>query len=145
MPVDLPELAARFDDAMGGPVRTFFDRVTGQLESMPRDAEVEGVFDDILAQPARWVEIQPLPARERRQLRRRFVEEEMNDPQLRLRLFEALDGPRPLSRFEAVLREQRPALDRWLSYRAEALAPLARAWLSALGIDPADGHAPAPS
>ena len=60
----------------------------------------------------------------------------MNDPQLRLRLFEALDGPRPLSRFEAVLREQRELLDRWLSFRTEALIPLARAWLSALGIDP---------
>jgi hypothetical protein len=143
--VDVPELAARFDDALAGPVRTFFDRVTGQLESMPRDAEVEGVFDDILAQPARWVEIQPLPARERRQLRRRFVEEQMNDPQLRLRLFEALDGPRPIARFEAVLREQRDELDRWLSYRAGALAPLARAWLSALGIDPGEGPSLQPS
>jgi hypothetical protein len=86
------------------------------------------------------VEIQPLPVRERRQLRQRFVEDQMNDPQLRLRLFEALEGPRPFTRFEAVLREQRD-LDRWLSFRAEALTPLARAWLSALGIDPAEAAA----
>jgi hypothetical protein len=144
LPVDIAELAARFDDAVAGPVRTFFDRVTGQLESMPRDAEVEGVFDDILTEPARWVEIRPLPARERHQLRRRFVEDQMNDPQLRLRLFEALDGPRPLNRFEAVLREQRQLLDRWLSFRTEALTPLARAWLSALGVDP-EGSGPLPS
>ncbi len=144
IPVDVGALAALFDEAVSGPVRAFFDRASGQLESMPRDAEVEGVFDDILAQPARWVEIQPLPTRERRQLRRRFVEEQMNDPQLRLRLFEALEGPRPFTRFEALLREHHD-LDRWLTFRTDALTPLARAWLSALGIDPVEGASPMPS
>jgi hypothetical protein len=141
LPVDLAELAALFDQSRGGPVRAFFDRATGALESMPRDAEVEGVFDDIFAAPARWVEIQPLPLSERRALRRRFVEEQMNDPHVRLRMFEALDGPRPLARFETILREQRERMDQWLAFRALTLAPLVHAWLSALGIEPLQASA----
>jgi hypothetical protein len=131
--VNLPELAAVFDEPRGGPVRTFFDRSSGALEPMPRLVEVEGVFDDILTAPDRWVEIQPLPRAARHELRRRFVEE-VTDPQLRLRLSEVLGGGRPLARFDALLREAPALLDRWLAYRADSLAPLARAWLSALGI-----------
>ena len=150
--MDLPALAALFDEPRNGPVRSFFDRSTGELESMPRDAEVEGVYDDIVNAPDRWVEVLPLPAPERRELRRRFAEEQLNDVHvhLRLRLFEALelaeDPPaspaairRSLLRFEAVLRESSdlPLIDRWLAFRAATLLPLARAWLSALGVEPA--------
>jgi hypothetical protein len=152
LPVDLPALAALFDEPRNGPVRSFFDRSTGELESMPRDAEVEGVYDDIVNAPDRWVEVVPLPAPERRELRRRFAEEQLHDlhVHLRLRLFEALelaeDPPaspaairRSLLRFEAVLRESSdlPLIDRWLAFRAATLLPLARAWLSALGVEPA--------
>jgi hypothetical protein len=159
LPVDLPALAALFDEPRNGPVRSFFDRATGELESMPRDAEVEGVYDDIVNAPDRWVEVQPLPPPERRELRRRFAEEQLHDVDvhLRLRLADALElgagaGATPaavrrsLARFEAVLRECRDLpedkrlsdgatlLDRWLAFRAAALLPLARAWLSALGV-----------
>jgi hypothetical protein len=152
LPVDLPALAALFDEPRNGPVRSFFDRSTGELESMPRDAEVEGVYDDIVNAPDRWVEVVPLPAPERRELRRRFAEEQLHDlhVHLRLRLFEALelgeDPPaspaairRSLLRFEAVLRENSdlPLIDRWLAFRAATLLPLATAWLSALGVEPA--------
>jgi hypothetical protein len=137
LPVDLALLAALFDQPRGGPVRAFFDRDSGTLESMPRDVEVEGVFDDILAAPLRWVEIQPLPAAERRQLRWRFVDQEITDPHLRLRLFETLEaaGVQPLLRWEALLRDRAGLLDRWFEFRASALAPLVRAWLSALDIE----------
>ena len=136
LPVDLAGLAELFDQPLAGPVRAFFDRASGELESMPRDAEVEGVFDDIVAQPARWVEIHPLPMAERRALRERFVDDQVTDPHLRLRMFEALEGQRSFARFEAILRERSELLDRWLGFRARALAPLAQAWLSALGIAP---------
>jgi Uncharacterised protein family (UPF0158) len=136
LPVDLEALAALLDEASAGPVRAFFDRLTGELESMPRDAEVEGVYDDLRANPERWIEIAPLPLSERRKLRSRFVDEEITDPYLRLRLTEALAGPRPFTRFEAVLRDRGELLDRWFAFRAGLLAPLARAWLSALGIEP---------
>jgi hypothetical protein len=140
LPVDLDELAALFDQSRAGPVRAFFDRASGALESMPRDAEVEGVFDDIVAEPARWVEIQPLPLPERRALRRRFVDEQMTDPHVRLRMFEALEGQRNFARFDAILREERERMDRWLRFRALTLLPLAHAWLSALGIEPIEAN-----
>jgi hypothetical protein len=136
LPVDLNELAALFDQPRKGPVRSFFDRTSGEIEAMPRDAEVEGVFDDIVAAPDRWIEIQPLPGAERRRLRQRFVDERADDPQLRLRLGDALGGERPLARFEAVLRDTPGMLDRWLGFRAEALAIVARAWLSAIDVEP---------
>jgi hypothetical protein len=145
LPVDLGELAALFDQPRKGPVRAFFDRESGELESMPRDAEVEGVFDDILAAPGRWIEITPLPLPERRELRRRFADERMSDAHLRLRLFEALDGPQPLTRFEAVLRETPALLDEWLGFRAVALAALARTWLSAIGVEPSAVRGPGPA
>jgi hypothetical protein len=135
LPVDLAELAALLDAERGGPVRAFFDHDTGALDWMPRDAEVEGVFDDIVAAPNRWVEIRPLAGRDRRELRRRFVEE-VTDPHLRLQLGEALAGERALARFEAVLRQREEWLDAWLAFRVAALLPLARAWLSALDIEP---------
>jgi hypothetical protein len=134
LPVDLAELAALFDQPRKGPVRSFLDRATGEIEAMPRDAEVEGVFDDILAAPERWVEIQPLPLAERQALRRRFVEERMGDPHLRLRLADALAAERPFLAFEAVLRDAR-RIDEWLAFRAEALAVVAAAWLSAIKVE----------
>lgn len=137
LPIDLPELAGLFDQPRGGPVRAFFDRHTGELESMPRDAEVEGVFDDIVNTPARWIEITPLPLAERLALRRRFVDDEVTDAHLRLRLCEVLAAERPLTRFEALLRERTTLHDRWFAWRAAALATLALAWLAALGIEPA--------
>jgi hypothetical protein len=136
LPVDVAELSAQFDQSRSGPVRAFFDRLSGELEAMPRDAEVEGVFDDILAAPARWVEIVPLPFDERRALRRRFVDDQVNDPHLRLRLFESLEGKRNFARFEAILRGRSDLLTGWEEHRARALAPLTHAWLSALGIEP---------
>jgi hypothetical protein len=129
------ELAAVFDQPRNGPVRTFFDRTTVELESMPRDAEVEGVFDDIVNNPGRWVEVSPLPLAERLQLRGRFVDERVSDPHLRLRLTEALAADRPFARFDAVLRDQPGLLDEWLAFRAEGVRPLVRAWLAALGIE----------
>jgi hypothetical protein len=136
LPVDVAELASLLDQARGGPVRAFFDRATGEIDSMPRDAEVEGVYDDIIASPERWVEIRPLRTPERRELRCRFVEDAVTDPQLRLELFDALSGERAFARFESVLRQHAPWLDTWLAFRTRALLPLARAWLSALDVDP---------
>jgi hypothetical protein len=132
--VDLSELAVLLDQECRGPVRAFFDRESGAFESMPRDREEDGLFDDIAAAPHRWVEVQPLPAPERRQLRWRFVDQEIADAHLRLRLFETLDGDRPFVRFEALLRDRPPLLDRWFAFRSTSLYPLARTWLSALNV-----------
>lgn len=137
LPIDLLELVASLDSPRGGPVRTFFDRTTGVIEPMPRDAEVEGVFDDILASPLRWIEVQPLPLGERLSLRRRFVEEIVTEPVERLRLFDALAAPRPLAAFESLLRGAPALLDGWQAFRAERLAASATLWLSALGVAPA--------
>jgi hypothetical protein len=136
LPIDLLELAASLDSPRGGPVRTFFDRITGALEPMPRDAEVEGVFDDIVAAPERWVEVRPLPLSERLSLRRRFVEEVVVEPVERLRFFDALAAPRPLAAFEALLRANPALLDAWQAHRADRLAAPAILWLSALGVEP---------
>jgi hypothetical protein len=135
LPVDLAELTAAMDEPRNGPVRAFFDRQTGAIEHMPRDFEVEGVYDDILAAPQRWIEILPLGAGERRELRRRFLDE-VGDPPLRLRLGDALGGTRPLATFAALVRGTPGELDRWLAFRGRALAPLARTWLSAIHVLP---------
>jgi hypothetical protein len=133
--VNLGELSAAFDEPRRGPVRTFFDRVTGTIEPMPRDAEVEGVYDDIVAAPDRWIEIRPLPLARRLELRRRFLDQ-VTDPHQRLQLGEALAGERPLARFDALLRRTPGLLDGWLSFRTAELAMMTRAWLSALAIEP---------
>src|SRR3954463_2646711 len=39
VPVDLDEFVSFLDQPRGGPVRAYFDRTTGRLEPMPRDAE----------------------------------------------------------------------------------------------------------
>jgi len=83
--------------------------------------------------------VKRLPFAERRELRRRFVDQEVADPHLRLRLFEALEGADPLGRFHGILRGPGSDLDSWFVFRAGQLAPLARAWLSALDIEPVGG------
>lgn len=141
--VDLAELCAALDEPRGGPVRAFFDRVSGEIEHLPRDLEVEGVYDDVFAAPERWVEVQPVPQAERKRLRARFLDE-VTDPQVRLRLGDALAGERPFSAFARVLRETPGLLDAWVAFRNRALETAALAWLAALGIEPgaAPGGAP---
>jgi hypothetical protein len=137
LPVDLAEFASFLDQPRRGPVRAFFDRSTGEIEPMPRDAEVEGVFDDIVTAPQRWLEIQPLPVATRGELRRRFLEG-VGDVFVRLRLAESLTAKNPFSRFDAVLRDVPGLLDRWVAFRAGALAEVAQVWLSALGVEAVD-------
>jgi uncharacterized protein UPF0158 len=143
VPIDLDELVSFLDQPRRGPVRAFLDRTTGQLEPMPRDAEVEGVFDDVLAAPHRWIEVHPLPLAHRVELRRRFLEE-VNDPLARAHLSESLAQPRSFARFDAVLRIHAGLLDQWLGFRTRALAAVAHAWLSAIGVE-AMGNATARS
>jgi hypothetical protein len=134
LPVDLDELASFLDQPRRGPVRAFLDRATGQIEPMPRAAEVEGVFDDVLAAPERWIEIYPLPLAHRRTLRRQFLDE-VNDPLVRAQLSEGLAQHKTFARFDAVLRNHPPVLDEWLRFRTQSLAAIAHAWLSAIGVE----------
>jgi hypothetical protein len=138
VPVDLDEFVSFLDQPRGGPVRAYFDRTTGRLEPMPRDAEVEGVFDDILAAPDRWIEVHPLPRGQRAELRRRFLDE-VNDPLVRWQLSESLPQPRAFARFDAVLRNHPGLLDQWLRFRTKVLTAIAHAWLSAIGVEPLGG------
>jgi hypothetical protein len=132
--VDLDELVSSLDQPRRGPVRAFFDRTTGQMEPMPRDAEVEGVFDDILTAPDRWIEIHPVPLSHRLEVRRRFLDE-VSDLLARAQLVESLDQSRSFARFDRVLRSHSGLLDQWLQFRTRALAPVAHAWLSAIGVE----------
>jgi hypothetical protein len=134
--VNLGELTEAFDEPRRGPVRTFVDRESGQIEHVPRDVEVEGVFDDILSSPHRWLEIQPLSRELRSGLRRRFADQ-VEDPQFRLKLAHALAAELPFTRFASVLREVPGLLDRWLAFRNRELDSLAVAWLAAIGVDAA--------
>jgi hypothetical protein len=143
VPVDLGEFVSFLDQPRRGPVRAFFDRSTGVIEPMPRDAEVEGVFDDILAAPERWVEILPLPEAQRVALRRRFADG-INEPFVHEQLVDALGQQRSFARFDAVLRNQAGLLDRWLSFRTDELADLAHAWMSAIGVEAIGERAPTP-
>jgi hypothetical protein len=132
--VNVPELTEAFDEPRGGSVRTFVDRETGQIEHVPREVEVQGVFDDIFASPHRWAEIQPLANEIRSGLRRRFAEQ-VEDPQFRFKLANALAAKLPFIRFASVLRDGPGLLDRWLAFRNRELDSLAVAWLAAIGIE----------
>ncbi len=134
LPVNLADLTAVLDEPRNGPVRAFFDRQSGDIEHVPRDVEVEGVFDDIFAAPDRWLEIQPVSLQVRQDLRRAFVGE-VSDAVTRLRLAEALADERPLLRFAAIVRDVPGLQDAWLTFRTRALETIARTWLSAVGVE----------
>jgi hypothetical protein len=137
LPIDLAELAAALDEPRAGPVRAFFDRHSGEIEHVPRDVEVPGVFDDLFADPGRWVEISPVGDGARRALRARFLDEVVRDAQLRLKVADALLEARPFGAFARVVRETPGLLDVWERWRAGALEPVARAFLAALAVEPA--------
>jgi hypothetical protein len=141
LPIDLPELAAILDEPRAGPVRAFFDRESGEIEHVPRELDTPEIYEDLFAAPHRWVEITPIGEEARRALRAGFLDEVVVDPQLRLKVADALSEARPFGAFARVLRETPGLGEVWERWRAGALEPVARTFLAALGVEPAPARA----
>jgi hypothetical protein len=133
--VDMTELATALDEPEAGPTRAFLDLESGEIEYIPRELEVEGVYDDIFAAPERWIEIRPAPSWERHRVRSRFADQ-VADPHVRLLLIEALEGRAAFARFAQVLRRWPDIREQWFRFRDGALAALGKQYLEEIGVDP---------
>ncbi len=128
-------IAALDNEDQEAQTRAFFDVQTGEIEYLPFELEDASLFADVLHDPSRWIAIPRLPTSERRRVRNTFVGE-VNDPQVRLQLVDALNPPnRDFVAFERLLRRTPGLSDQWLHHRDRSLGGHARAWLAALGID----------
>lgn len=140
LPVDLSELVSAFDNDGGDQdvqTRAFFDLWSGEIEYLPFELEDESLFADVLQAPERWLRIPSLGTAERRRARSTFVDD-VNDPQLRLQLADALASPdQAFAAFAQLLRRTRGLFEQWLHHRDRSLTGPARAWLASLGIAPA--------
>jgi hypothetical protein len=119
----------------------FYDRQTGEVVLfMPDgygDDEQETTWQQVEADPQRFVKIEPVPSREKFMWMEAFVAT-VSDPRSAGRLEGALGGPRPFRRFKDSLSAYE--VQRWYAFQCERLRRHVAGWLDAQGI--AVGAAP---
>ncbi len=131
-------ISALDDEDQEAQTRAYFDVETGEMEYLPFELDDESLFADVLHAPARWIRIPRLSVAERRRVRAGFADE-VNDPQVRLEVVDALHAPgTAFAAFARLLRRTRGLTEQWLSYRDRSLDTHARAWLAGLGIAAVD-------
>ena len=120
-----------------GLLATYVDLLDGSLVRLVDPAVTgrtnERVLSKIDADPDRYAEV-PRYTRSYR-LMAEFVDSVDDDDLARL-LDTALTGREAFRRFDAVLRGWPSELQRWQTYRQDALTRWAAAWLRSLGIEP---------
>ncbi|MCG5053005.1 MAG: UPF0158 family protein [Myxococcales bacterium] len=129
--IDLPALAEALDAGPSVSCAYYLDRLTGGVEMVLQEAfDEQALFADVRNDPARYRPLPLAPAWLRRDLRRRFVEAQVEAPHVRVQLLEALEARQALGGFARLLRLHPTLQEGFSAYRAQALAPLAREWLA---------------
>lgn len=100
---------------------------------------VDGVADPdmhsrIAANPA-YMRVEPVSSREQYRWMERFIQM-VEDPELKGKLTQAIDGKGAFRRFKDVLMGFGPERERWFAFRSERLRVFMEAWLSAHQVTP---------
>jgi hypothetical protein len=110
----------------------YLDRDTGEviyagegLEALPAD----------LATNARYQWIEPASAEQSLHISEAFIEQ-LDDPQARARLKEAIQDNEPFEAFKDAMQALPHLRDAWFAFHHRAYADLARAWCHLQNIEP---------
>jgi hypothetical protein len=145
VPVDWEALEDAFENN-APEVHSYLHLTTGEVLRV-----VDGVADPQMhvriASDGNYLRIDPVSSREQYRWMERFIPM-IDDPDLRGKLAQAIDGKGAFRRFKDVLMSFGPERERWFTFRSERLRTFMEAWLSAHAIKAtprpqwADGTAP---
>jgi hypothetical protein len=88
-----------------------------------------------IASDGNYVRIDPVSSREQYRWMERFIPL-VDEPDLREKLTQAIDGKGAFRRFKDVLMSYGPDRERWFTFRGERLRTFMEAWLTAHAIAP---------
>lgn len=139
IPVDLDELSTAIDDS--GPEGTDHRLHVDSGELLPA-VDVEAYFGipepDDWEDPDAWIHVAPTGSRPAYRDMVAFADQ-VTDPDLAERLYDALDGRGAFARFRRIVFDQAPIGEAWRAFSQERELGRARAWLAD------EGYRPAPS
>jgi hypothetical protein len=128
IPVDWEALEDAFENN-APEVHSYLHLGTGEVLRV-----VDGIADPEMhtriASDANYMRIDPVSSREQYRWMERFIPM-VDEPELRDRLAQAIDGKGAFRRFKDVLMSFGPDRERWFAFRSERLRVFMEAWLSA--------------
>ena len=123
--------------------RRYLDLVAGRVVTLEaHTAAGLSILQRVAAEPGRFVRIQSISSREQHGWMSNFITT-VEDPPLRARLLEAIEGPGSFQRFKQILRGEPRERQRWFHARATILRAHIEAWLRGQGIQAGAGEAEA--
>lgn len=133
VPIDWEALEDAFENN-APEVHSYLHLVTGEVLRV-----VDGVADPQMhvriASDANYLRIDPVSSREQYRWMERFIPM-VDDPDLRGKLTQAIDGKGAFRRFKDVLMSFAADRERWFTFRSERLRTFMEAWLTAHAIAP---------
>jgi hypothetical protein len=131
VPVDWEALEDAFENN-APEVHSYLHLTTGEVLRV-----VDGVADPQMhvriASDGNYLRIDPVSSREQYRWMERFIPL-IEDPELRTKLTQAIDGKGAFRRFKDVLMSYGTERERWFTFRSERLRTFMEAWLSAHAI-----------
>jgi len=131
VPVDWEALEDAFENN-APEVHSYLHLSTGEVLRV-----VDGVADPQMhvriASDGNYLRIDPVSSREQYRWMERFIPM-IEDPELRTKLTQAIDGKGAFRRFKDVLMSYGAERERWFAFRSERLRTFMEAWLSAHAI-----------
>lgn len=133
VPVDWEALEDAFENN-APEVHSYLHLGTGEVLRV-----VDGIADpemhSRIASDGTYLRIEPVSSREQYRWMERFIPM-VDDPELRDRLTQAIDGKGAFRRFKDVLMSFGPERERWFAFRSERLRVFMEAWLAAHALNP---------
>ncbi len=133
IPVDWEALEDAFENN-APEVHSYLHLATGEVLRV-----VDGIADPEMhariAADTTYMRIDPVSSREQYRWMERFIPM-VDEPDLRQRLTEAIDGKGAFRRFKDVLMSFGPDRERWFAFRSERLRVFMEAWLAAHALRP---------
>jgi hypothetical protein len=131
VPVDWEALEDAFENN-APEVHSYLHLTTGEVLRV-----VDGVADPQMhvriASDQNYLRIDPVSSREQYRWMERFIPM-VDEPELRAKLAQAIDGKGAFRRFKDVLMSYGPERERWFTFRSERLRTFMEAWLTAHAI-----------
>lgn len=123
--------------------RRYLDLAVGQVVTVQVQIPANvTTLQRVTADPRRFVRIPSFSSREQHGWMTGFIAT-VEDPQLRARLSEAIEGTGSFQRFKQILRGEPAERQRWFESRSSLLRAHIAAWLQLHGIRASEGPAPA--
>jgi hypothetical protein len=133
VPVDWEALEDAFENN-APEVHSYLHLGTGEVLRV-----VDGIADPEMhariASDATYLRVDPVSSREQYRWMERFIPM-VDEPDLRDRLSNAIDGKGAFRRFKDVLMSFGPDRERWFAFRSERLRVFMEAWLAAHALNP---------